>query len=183
MIGDGAAPSVRAGINFINADRGALERLHVERTQPRAFRRMLTQQAEATAPHDGPSIFRRPADPRRPRAERLDCGDVPWLSTVRLPWGLDARVLNISNTGVLLESGSRVITGSVVELDLRGPEWTVAVQARFVRSEVASVKSLGVKYHIAAEFKRRLEFPVSHRIAGEHAYASNEEMERSLFTA
>jgi CheY-like chemotaxis protein len=183
IIGEGEAPSVRAGINFINADRGALERLYVERNQPRAFRRLHTQKTEPTAAENAPSILRRPPDPRRPRAERRECGDVPWLSTVRLPWGVDARVLNISNTGMLLESGSRVVTGSVVELDLRGPEWTIAVQARFVRSEVASVKSLGVKYHVAAEFKRRFEFPESHRTLRENPCSSDEDVERSLFTA
>jgi hypothetical protein len=183
MIGEGETPSVRAGLNFINADREALERLYVERNQPLAFRRLHAQKAEAAAPPDAPSIVRRPADPRQPRAERLDCADVSWLSTVRLPWGVDARVLNISNTGVLLECGSRVVTGSVVELDLRGPEWAFAVEARFVRSEVGNVQSLGVKYHIAAEFKKRLEFPGSHRLVQGNAYPSGEEAERSLFRA
>ncbi len=162
IIGAAAAPSVRAGINFKDADRRVLERLYLQRIRSLSTRRLRAPE-EDVAPADTTSIVRRP-DPRRPRAERQESEDAPWLSTVRLPWGYDARPLNISNTGVLLESGSKVTPGTVVELDLCGPEWRMAVQARFVRSEVAHVNGLGVKYHIAAEFKKRLEFPAPPRI-------------------
>lgn len=102
--------------------------------------------------------MRGPVDRRRPRAERREHGDVPWLLTVKVPWG-EARPLNISSTGLLLESGSKVTAGSVAELKLCGPEWQIAVTACFVRSDVALVSGLGVKYHLAAAFEKPLEFP------------------------
>jgi hypothetical protein len=173
IIGSTQAPSVRAGINFKHADRSALARLYSERSLPRGSRRphaernlelgMPASVTEAddqtTATQGTSSIVREPVDRRRPRAERRERGDVPWLSTVKLPWGLDARPLNISSTGLLLESGSKITPGSVAELKLHGPEWQIAIPACFVRSEVALVNGLGVKYRAAAAFENRLEFP------------------------
>jgi hypothetical protein len=146
--------SVRAGITFRDADRSALARLCFEQSQPKGSRRP-------------PSILRKPVDRRRPRAERLEHADVPWLSTVKLPWDLDVRPLNISSTGLLLETRAKIPPGSVADLKLSGPEWQITVRACFVRSEVAFVNALGVKYHIAAEFDRQLEFPGLHSIRRE----------------
>jgi hypothetical protein len=112
--------------------------------------------AEVTA---RPTSIVRRAEDRYARAERRDHSDVPWLSTVRLPWGLELRLLNISSTGVLLESGSRLTQDNVHELTLCGPDTDIVVGATFVRSEVAFVNGLGVKYHIAATFERRLNLP------------------------
>jgi hypothetical protein len=181
IIGSTQAPSVRAGINFKDADDNALERLYSQWSQPRGSRRPAAErnvefgmpasvrgvedQALPTVLQEASSIVRRPVDCRRPRAERWEREDVPWLFTVKLPWGLEARPLNISSTGLLLESGSKVTPGSVAELRLCGPEWQIAIPACIVRSEVALVNGLGVKYHIAAAFDKRLEFPGPHPIS------------------
>jgi PilZ domain len=179
IIGSTQAPQVRAGIIFKNADRRALERFYFERSQHRFPRRdaeasvergipaaviPVEGQTPATPPH-GPSVVSQPVDRRRPRAERRERGAVPWLSTVKLPWGSDARVLNISSTGLLLESGSKVTPGSTAELKLSGPDWQIAIPACFVRSEVGPVNGLGVKYHTAAEFETPLEFPATHPLS------------------
>jgi hypothetical protein len=116
-------------------------------------------QAAPAAALPGPTSVVRRLHDRYPRAERRDGGDVPWVSTVRLPWGLELRLLNISSTGVLLESGSRLTQENVNELMLCGPDTDIVVGATFVRSEVAFVNGLGVKYHIAATFERRLDLP------------------------
>ena len=92
---------------------------------------------------------------------------MPWLSTVKLPWDLDVRPLNISSTGLLLETRAKIPPGTVVDLRLSGPEWQMTIRACFVRSEVAFVNGLGVKYHIAAAFDSQLEFPGLHSIARE----------------
>ena len=84
-------------------------------------------------------------------------GDVPWLSTIRLPWGLEVRLLNISSTGMLIETGSRFTPGGVTDLQLCGPETHLVISACFVRSEVAAVDGCGVKYHAAATFKEPLD--------------------------
>lgn len=104
------------------------------------------------------SILRKPVD-RRDRAERHQRSAVPWLLSVKLPWGLEVRLLNISSTGILLESGARLAPDSVHELTLCGPDTEVVVNASFVRSEVANVNGLGVKYHVAATFEKQIDLP------------------------
>jgi hypothetical protein len=80
---------------------------------------------------------------------------MPWLS-VKLPWGLKGRLINISSTGLLLESGSKLMPGSVTALTLCGPGTELAVAVSFVRSELAEIDRLSVKYHTAVTFKEPL---------------------------
>ena len=68
-------------------------------------------------------------------------------------------MLNISSTGLLLESKCRLELGRIAELTLCGPDAEVVVTASIVRSEVAHVDGLGVKYHVAATFDQPLELP------------------------
>ena len=90
-------------------------------------------------------------------AHRSGQSEVPWLSTVRLPWGLDVHLVNISRTGLLVESGSKLTPGVTLELHLSGPGTNLVVMARFVRSEVARINRLGVRYHAAAQFEKPLD--------------------------
>jgi hypothetical protein len=90
------------------------------------------------------------------RAERTpQGGHCVW--TVRMPWGSDIDLVNISRTGVLLESGSKVAPGVTLELQLNGMGQNRIVMARFVRSQVARVDRFGVRYHAAAQFEHPLE--------------------------
>lgn len=114
-----------------------------------------TQPAAARAPEESLAIFRKPTE-QRSRAERREKADVPWLSTVKLPWGLEVRLLNISNTGLLIESGSKLTPGNVTELKLCGADTELIIPVCFVRSEVGLVDHLGVKYHTAATFEKAL---------------------------
>jgi hypothetical protein len=98
------------------------------------------------APAIDPSI-----DDRR-IALRRGLRDLPWLSGARLSWGGDISLVNISTTGVLVESGSKLVPGTATELHLRGPETNLVVPVRFVRSEIARIDGLGVKYHAAGTF-------------------------------
>jgi CheY-like chemotaxis protein len=100
------------------------------------------------------------AEDRR-RASRRPLIDIPWLKSVRLPWGLELGVVNVSTSGILLESASKVSAGSTVELQLIGRGITgVTMPARLIRSEVAAVSSQGVKYRVAAAFDRELDLGV-----------------------
>jgi hypothetical protein len=101
--------------------------------------------------------FIRCPEDQRERDHRRTRGEVPWLSTVKLPWGLEVDLLNISRTGMLIETNSRFMPGTATEFQLSGPDTSLAVSARFVRSEVAAVGPRGVKYHAAATFTRELE--------------------------
>ena len=81
----------------------------------------------------------------------------PWLWAVRMPWGADVELVNISRTGLLLEVASKVTPGVTLELQLNGMGQHCTIKARFVRSEVARVDRLGVRYHAAAQFEEPLE--------------------------
>jgi CheY-like chemotaxis protein len=93
-----------------------------------------------------------PVAARPPRARRWAPADLPWLRSVQTAWGLQVRVLNISGSGMLVESSSKLAPGSSTEFSLSGPDTEVVMPARVVRSEVAVVDCKGVKYHTAAEF-------------------------------
>ena len=95
------------------------------------------------------------------RAQRWALSDLPWLSSVRLPWGQHLRLVNISSSGVLVESGVRLSPGSDTTFRIGGPDLSLAVPARVVRCRVATVDSLGVKYETAAVFDQ----PVNELIA------------------
>lgn len=91
----------------------------------------------------------------RERAERMPQRG-PWEWSVRMPWGSQVDLVNISRTGLLLESGSKVSPGVTLELQLNGMGQNCVVTARFVRSEIARVDRLGVRYHAAAQFDEPL---------------------------
>ncbi|MCM3879469.1 MAG: hypothetical protein ND807_05110, partial [Vicinamibacterales bacterium] len=103
--------------------------------------------------------YRRRPDNQWPREHRLTPVEVPLLSAVKLSWGPEVSLLNISSTGLLVETTSRFTPGSVAEFQLCGPTNSVVVPARFVRSEIASVDSRSVKYHAAAVFTKGLHLP------------------------
>src|SRR6202035_1478525 len=109
----------------------------------------------ATWSKEGGPIDQRRARERHRAARRMG-GDVPWLSTIKLPWGLEVRLLNISSTGLLIETGSKFTPGLVTNLRLCAAETELVISACFVRSEVATVDGRGVKYHAAAAFKEQL---------------------------
>ena len=50
------------------------------------------------------------------RAQRKTQADLPWLSTIKLPWGLEVRLLNMSTSGMLVETTSKFTPGSVAEI-------------------------------------------------------------------
>jgi CheY-like chemotaxis protein len=97
-------------------------------------------------------------DDRR-RARRRASGDLPWLWSVKLPWGTEVKVVDISNRGVLVESPSKLTAASTLDLQLVGQGTNLFVPARMVRSEVAGVDALGVRYRTAAAFARDVEIP------------------------
>jgi len=113
-------------------------------------------------------------------SRRTERQDVPWLWSVRLPWGTDVDLVNISSTGVLLESGSKVSPGVTLELRLTGPGVSRVVAARFVRSAVARVDRLGVRYYAGARFEQPLDLPVAKPTAA--AQASSQSLAQLLST-
>jgi len=88
----------------------------------------------------------------RKRSMRWASWQLPWFSSINVPWAVDLRLINISRSGVLVESGARIAPGAMMSFRIIGPGRDLMMPARIVRSEVAKVDRLGVKYHAAAVF-------------------------------
>jgi CheY-like chemotaxis protein len=111
----------------------------------------------------GGALMHQTPDERRVALRRHQ-GDIPWLSSARLAWGTEIALVNISSSGVLLESGSKLAPGSATELYLSGPETNLVVPVRFIRSEIARIDGLGVKYHAAGAFGREIDLAGPRRV-------------------
>jgi len=101
--------------------------------------------------------LREQARDERRIALRKGRGDVPWLSGIKASWGADLQLINISSTGVLVETGSKFAPGSTTNLHLCGPETNLVVPVRFIRSDVARIDGLGVRYRAAAAFAQEVD--------------------------
>jgi len=96
--------------------------------------------------------------PQQERATRWERGELPWLESIKLTWGADLRLLNISCSGLLVESGIRMTLGTRTDFQLEDCDnRDFVVPGRVVRSDVSSVNSLGVKYVTAAIFEKPFE--------------------------
>lgn len=91
------------------------------------------------------------------RAPRWTRSDLPWLSTIKLSWGPSLRLLNISSSGMLIESGVRLSPGSATSFKLGGSGIDLVVPARIIRCRVADVDAFGVRYESAAAFDQPVE--------------------------
>jgi hypothetical protein len=104
-----------------------------------------------------PSNLLRREDRRAAPRKRLS--ELSWLTGLRVPNVTGVEVVDISRTGMLIETGTKLTAGSSVEIELVGPDLAMRVPARMLRAQVASVDSLGVRYRIAAAFARYLDMP------------------------
>jgi hypothetical protein len=100
----------------------------------------------------------RPASSGSP--ERRPASAVPSITGLKLmPHGNEAALVNISTTGVLAESISRVSVGSAVEVGFLGTFSPKTAKGRVARCEVAVMGSDGLlRYHIAIEFDNPISF-------------------------
>jgi hypothetical protein len=94
---------------------------------------------------------------RLERAPRLAATDLPSRCTLTTPTGFIVRMLNVSESGVLFESPLKFTRDSETALSLLGPQDTLVLPARIVRSEVATVNGAGVTYQTAAQFSEALD--------------------------
>jgi hypothetical protein len=103
--------------------------------------------------------FVRRSDEHQGRDPRRTRGDVPWLSSVNLSWGPEVDLLNISKSGMLVETTSKFVPGTSTEFRLHGQDTELSIPARVVRSEICAVSSQGVKYQAAVAFTKQVQFP------------------------
>ena len=85
------------------------------------------------------------------RATRLSMAELPHSVTLATRSGA-ARMINVSDSGILFESPLKYMPDSETALSLFGPHAKFDLAARIVRSEAATVDSLGVTYQTAASF-------------------------------
>ena len=91
----------------------------------------------------------------RRRARRRRREEMPWLWAVKLPWGSDVRVLDMSSTGMLIETAAALNPGGCVDLKMIGEQENLVMPAHAVRSEPAWLEA-GVVYRVALEFAQEL---------------------------
>jgi CheY-like chemotaxis protein len=103
---------------------------------------------------------------RRFRAQRWEANELPWLESVTLSWGVEVRLVNLSTSGLLIESRFKFAPGQQVEFQLWGPNrqrggqrgpatHRFSVRGRIVRS----VSEPGVRCQAAAAFQKTLGLP------------------------
>lgn len=105
-----------------------------------------------TMPKPAPGLAR--SDRRRARRRRA--AEVPELRAVRLAGCTSVAVVDISSGGVLIETMSKLDPGAI-DVELLGRDANMSVPAQLLRSQVAAVDSMGVRYHVALMFGRELQ--------------------------
>jgi hypothetical protein len=91
---------------------------------------------------------------------RLKPTAVPWLRGARLRYGCDVHVIDISATGIQVESTKPLKSGASVVFELSGETNTVVVPARVVRCRESVVRDQ-VRYRAACSFTAPLVVPVA----------------------
>src|SRR5262245_51341898 len=101
------------------------------------------------------------------RAHRWATSDRSPLSSVRLPSGFVGQLMNISNSGLLIESDSALMPGNSVTFEFADPiqeltriwqsDTAPTLAAHLVRSEVLKIGPDRFHYRIAARFIQELE--------------------------
>ena len=89
---------------------------------------------------------------------RLSAEDVLWLQGVRIKYGDEVRVVDISAGGVLIETATPLKAESSVVFEVSGPDCTILAPARVVRSFAAEHVGL-TRHRAACAFKRPLSIP------------------------
>jgi CheY-like chemotaxis protein len=97
----------------------------------------------------------RPADRRR--ASRRRAADLAGQWALRLSPHGDASILDISSTGVRLETSTRLYAGHLVNLELIGMDGSHSVSARLIRAESVESDGAEVRYRAAAMFLREID--------------------------
>jgi hypothetical protein len=93
----------------------------------------------------------------RRRETRRQRQDLPRLWSARLSSGTELALVDLSKSGILVETTSRMTLGSTLDLQFVGQNTDISIPARVLRSDIAKVDGLGVKYRVAAQFKRDLD--------------------------
>jgi len=104
------------------------------------------------------SIVERYDDSERRGHLRLSADDLRWLRSARLKYGPDVRVLDISASGILVETDGQLRPDANIVFELSGPTNSILMPSKVLRCRVASFADV-MRYEGACSFKRPLEIP------------------------
>lgn len=92
------------------------------------------------------------------RAPRRSAARVPSITALRFsPHGIDATLVNISETGLLAECAQRLRPGSVVVVNFEGTIKVRSVGGRVARSCVSSMGAdHSLRYHVGIAFQESI---------------------------
>lgn len=96
---------------------------------------------------------------RRRTVRRAPSLDEP-ISRMRLRTGRELSVVNVSNTGVLVEGAARLLPGTHVDVHVVTREGRVLVRSRVTRAYVFALESDLVRYRGALAFDRTVDTTV-----------------------
>jgi len=93
----------------------------------------------------------------RSRARRFDGHELPWLDEIQLTWGAPTRphlrLINLSSTGILVESDVDIALGNKAGFQLAGSDQEqLIVHAKVVRVDPTDEDPFLVRYVVAATF-------------------------------
>lgn len=95
-----------------------------------------------------------------PAERRYAAAEIPEITGLRVSPGENARLVNISTTGLLLEGPQRFAPGQSVTVHFEGTLSTRQVRARVVRCQVSAITtSSTLHYQTAMAFAERLTLP------------------------
>jgi hypothetical protein len=103
----------------------------------------------------------------RRAAERYSAAACDWLAAVRLRFGDDMTVINVSRGGLLVETGARLLPNARIELQASILGDTCVMQVHVLRSQVCAIRSAGIRYRAAVAFGPRLDPSWNAAIAGQ----------------
>jgi len=94
-------------------------------------------------------------------APRRLAAALPSITGLRIsPHGVEARLVNISESGVLAECGERLKPGSSVTVVFEGTFTPRTMEGRVARNSVSSMGSDGrLRYHVGIAFAKRIALP------------------------
>lgn len=93
---------------------------------------------------------------RRTVTRRVPLTDEP-LSRVRLRTGRELLVVNVSNTGLLVEGTLRLLPGTHVDVHVVTHDGRVLVRSRIIRAYVFELEADVVRYRGALAFERTID--------------------------
>ena len=90
---------------------------------------------------------------RRRTTRREPCAGEP-LSRVRFRAGREVTVVNVSNTGLLVEGPARLLPGTHVDVHVVTKDGRVLVRSRVTRAYVSALEADAIRYRGALAFDR-----------------------------